>query len=268
MEQQRKNEKAIAPAPVRSDALLALDRVRHGFFTRKGGVSTGIYEGLNCGVGSDDDKNAVSENRRRVAKALGLGNDRLATLYQVHGDRALYTKSPWAPGQLPKADGLVTDQPGLGLSILTADCTPVLFADPAARIIGACHAGWRGAFEGVIEATLTEMEAHGAERSRVIACAGPCIGQESYQVGPEFQQRFTETDSGWEKYFRDDDEGRYRFDLSGFVHDRLVESGVAIADRIEADTCAEAETYFSYRRSTLTGERDYGRMISTIMIEP
>jgi len=257
-----------SPNPILSPLLEAATGVRHGFFTREGGVSSGLYAGLNCGRGSDDCADAVEENRRRVSAHLSSDAlNRLNTLYQVHGTDIVRFPQNGEAAKFPKADGAVTDQPGQILAILTADCAPVLFADVAAGIIGACHAGWRGAFDGVVEQTVLAMTALGAERSRICATIGPCIAQSSYQVGPDFLSRFLEADPGHEKFFVPDDEGRHRFDLRGFVLDRLQTAGIGDAIAIDADTCADADRFFSYRRATLTGEADYGRMVSAIMLE-
>lgn len=240
--------------------------VRHAFFTREGGVSGGLYQSLNCGFGSDDDHANVTENRRRVCGALDVPATALVTPYQVHSASAVVVEQPWAPDAAPEADGLATSVPDIALGILTADCAPVLFADRDAGVIGACHAGWRGALDGIIEATLIAMEGLGATRSHISAAIGPCIAQASYQVGPEFRDQFLATDGDNDNFFTGDDEGRHRFDLPGFVSQHLNRAGIADASWVGNDTCAEDRRFFSYRRSTQRGETDFGRGLSAIVL--
>lgn len=255
------------PLPsIKAPTLKNENGIRHAFFTREGGVSGGLYQSLNCGFGSDDKRSDVAENRDRVCESFDVPATALITGYQVHGTAVATVDIPWSPEDAPKVDGLVTREPGIVLGILTADCAPVLFADDHAGVIGACHAGWRGALDGIIDATVTAMEALGAKRSRIRASIGPCIAQESYQVGPEFRDQFLAADNTNDRYFRSDDEGRYRFDLPGFVQGRLDHSAVADAGWVGLDTCAEDQRFFSYRRSTHKGEADFGRGLSAIAL--
>jgi YfiH family protein len=247
---------------------LAGSAVAHAFFTREGGASDGIYASLNCGLGSGDDKETVRENRRRVLARLGLAADRLRTVYQVHGTN-VWTVSDGG-GPAPKqADAMVTRMRGVGLGILTADCAPVLFADRAAGVVGAAHAGWKGAVSGVLAATVAAMEALGARRGDIMAAVGPCIAQASYEVGPEFPRPFLDEDRANEAHFANGRrDGRFQFDLEGYVAERLARLGLADVSLTRADTCAEEDRYFSYRRTCLRGERDYGRQISVIALAP
>ncbi len=251
---------------IEAPALIRAKGVRHAFFTREGGVSGGLYQSLNCGFGSDDDPANVAENRRRVCGALDVSAKALVTPYQVHGTNVVVVGQPWSHDAAPRADGMVTCVPGIALGILTADCAPVLFADRDAGVIGACHAGWRGALDGIIDATLTAMNGLGARRSHICAAIGPCIAQISYQVGPEFRDRFLAADADNDEFFEGDDEGRYRFDLPGFVFERLNRAEIADASWIELDSCIEDQRLFSYRRSTHKGEADFGRGLSAIVL--
>ncbi len=246
--------------PLLSDA-----RVIHGFFGRAGGMSGGIYASLNCGPGSRDNSAHVSENRARVAHALGMAPERLCTLYQIHSATAVIIEKPWE-GSPPQADAMVTNIPGLTLGILTADCAPVMFMDASARVIGAAHAGWKGAFTGVIENTIAAMETLGAERSRIVAVIGPCITQPSYEVGPEFIARFMLEDQK-DFFVPSTRADHYRFDLPGYVLRQLSRAGVGQCAALGVDTCSNPEQYFSYRRTTLAGEPDYGRQISAIALK-
>lgn len=254
-----------APEPLTSNALDAVPGIAHGFFTRAGGVSGGIYASLNCGPGSGDDRQDVQENRHRVAETLSA--EGLVTAYQVHGATTL-TIAAGASGHQSehKADALATDRPGVALGILTADCTPVLFADREAGIIGAAHAGWQGALGGVMDSCVEAMEKLGAARNRIVAAAGPCIGPRSYEVGPEFAERFTASDAANERYFTGGTGDRLYFDLPAYVADRLGSLGLAAVDAIDGDTCAEADRFFSYRRSVHKDEGDYGRLVSAIVL--
>lgn len=250
-------------------ALNDIGFLRHAFFTREGGVSQGIYRSLNCGFGSRDAPAAVAENRARAMAWLEASADRLVTLNQVHGNQVIVAESPWSPRHAPKADGLVTATPGLVLGILSADCAPVLFADPQAPIIGACHAGWRGAKAGVVEATIAAMVALGAAASRIVAVIGPCIAQRSYEVGPEFHAGFLAESADNARFFAPARRpGHVLFDLPGYIAGRLVACGVARVERTPCDTVMEADRFFSYRRATLNGEPDYGRMLSAIVLQP
>ena len=237
-------------------------QVPHAFFTREGGVSKGIYASLNCGNGSRDAASDVRENRRRAASGLGFSADHLCTLYQVHSPNVVTLSTPIAPGQV-QADALVTQTPGLLLGILTADCAPVLFADAQAGVVGAAHAGWKGAFTGVLENTIAAMADLGARE--IHAAIGPCISQESYEVGAEFLARFLEDSPENAAFFSPSGrEGHAQFDLPGYVAHRLARAGLRHIGRIAKDTCAEEQAFFSYRRTTLRGEGDYGRQLSAI----
>ncbi|HEY4134715.1 MAG TPA: peptidoglycan editing factor PgeF [Alphaproteobacteria bacterium] len=257
-----------ATVPTLTSLLLTGDGVRHAFFTRQGGVSEGIYAALNVGLGSGDDAERVRENRRRAADAFDLPADALITAHQVHSPDVVVVDKPWAAGQGPKADGMVTDKPGIALGILTADCAPVLFADARAGVIGAAHAGWRGAIGGVLDATLKEMEKLGAKRARIAAAVGPCIGRLSYQVGGEFPAPFLAERDDNARFFMPDPgaPGRWRFDLPGYVTAKLKTLGLGAAEALPHDTCAEEDRFFSYRRTCLRGEGDYGRGLSAIML--
>jgi YfiH family protein len=254
--------------PTLSSSLLVDERVKHAFFTRQGGVSEGIFAALNVGIGSSDDPEHVRENRRRAAAAFDLPESALVTAYQVHSPDVAVVDAPWQPGQGPKVDGLVTDKPGIALGILTADCAPVLLADARAGVIGAAHAGWRGAIGGVLDATLAEMEKLGAKRGRITAAVGPCIGRLSYQVGPEFPAPFLAEQGDNARFFLPDPtaQDRWRFDLPGYVVAKLKTLGVGGAEALPFDTCADEDRFFSYRRTCLRGEADYGRGLSAIML--
>ncbi|MFN3590570.1 MAG: peptidoglycan editing factor PgeF [Thermaurantiacus sp.] len=236
----------------------------HGFLGRPGGVSEGLYKSLNVGLGSGDCRDAVRENRCRAADAI-LPGGALITLRQVHSARVLVA-GEWDDGARPEGDALVTDRPGLLLGVLTADCAPVLFVDAAAGVVGAAHAGWKGALAGVLEATIAGMEALGASRGRIIAAIGPCIASASYEVGLEFQDRFLAADGGAAPFFAQGESGRPRFDLEGYCASRLERAGVQQLSLIGVDTCAVSEHFFSYRRATLEGETDYGRQLSAIAL--
>lgn len=240
----------------------------HGFFGRSGGCSTGLYAGLNCGPGSKDQAANVSENRARAAKALsGERGTPVLSCYQVHGREVATVTRDWAEGR-PKADAMVTDQPGLILGILTADCTPVLFEDACAGVIGAAHAGWQGALKGVTDATLSAMETLGASRDRIHAAIGPTIAQASYEVGADFRDRFTAESPDFERFFVPGKDTRHlQFDLPGFVEHRLKSAGVAAVWSAGLDTYASPD-HFSYRRTTHRKEADYGRQLSAIMLKP
>ena len=255
------------PDPVRSDLLGRLSPgIRHGFFTRTGGVSGGIYANLNIGTGSSDDQALVRENRRRVARWMGVEADRLMTAHQIHSPDVLIVREPFS-GDRPKADALVTDRPGIAVAASTADCGPVLFADPQAQVIGAAHAGWKGAFGGVLENTIAAMESLGAARDRIVAVLGPSISQPNYEVGAEFVDRFAKADEANVRYFipsarRD----HAMFDLNGYTVDRLTKAGVE-ASMLGRCTYAEGDLFYSYRRTTHRMEPDYGRQISAIALE-
>jgi len=255
----------FALVPVRSAMLSQLAGFEHGFYGRVGGVSSGLYESLNSGPGSQDDPAAVAENRRRIAGHLGVSPDRLLSAYQVHGADALMVDGPFA-GERPKVDALVTRCPSVAPSVLTADCAPILFADPAARIVAAAHAGWKGALGGVLEATLAKMVKLGGSSSRIVAAIGPCIAQASYEVGPEFVAAFTHADTGNSRFFIPGDGDRSLFDLKRYCAARLRAAGLGAVDILPHDTCAEESHFFSNRRRNLAGEADYGRNLSAIRI--
>jgi hypothetical protein len=247
--------------------LLEAPQFTHAFFTRRGGVSSGLYQSLNCGPGSNDDPANVAENRRLALELLGLNVSSLCTVAQVHGRDVVFVTKPWTADTRPKADAMVTRTPGVTLGVLAADCTPVLFADPTARVVGAAHSGWQGAFKGVLEATVQAMVRLGAKPSSIRAAIGPCIGQASYEVGPEFHTRFLTRDDSFERFFQPAGRpGHFRFDLTGFVESRLEAAGVVQIDRLNRDTYAEPENFFSYRRTTHAGEPDYGRQLSVISL--
>lgn len=250
-------------API-THPLLTAAGVKHGFFTRAGGVSTGIYEGLNAGVGSKDDPAAVTENRRRVAEAMGADADHLNGCYQIHSAVARVADGPWH-GDRPEGDAVVTANPGLLCSVLTADCAPILMADPETRIVSAVHAGWKGALGGVVHSAVAAMEALGADPRRILAVVGPCIAQDSYEVGVDFEQRFAHHDRGSERFFHPGTAADKRqFDLPGFVLWRLQQAGVRQAVWTGHDTCADENRFFSNRRAFQQGEPDFGRLISVI----
>ncbi len=250
-----------------ASALQSTPKLRHGFFTRAGGVSRGAFAALNCGLGSRDKPDAVRENRRRAMAALGCEFEDLVTLSQVHSREVVTVREISSPESRPDADGLVTNRRGLVLGVLSADCAPLLFLDPEAGVIGAAHAGWRGALDGVSDATLDAMEAMGAKRQRIKAAIGPCIAQASYEVGPEFRARFLEADPDNAGYFEPGIADRLQFDLKGYLADRLARSGLADVSVEPADTCVEELRFFSYRRATKQGERDFGTLLSAIVME-
>jgi YfiH family protein len=242
------------------------DAIAHGFFTRRGGVSSGIFASLNCGPGSGDDAQMVAENRNRVRQELDAAS--LVSLYQVHSPIAITLTQPWDHGHRPQADAVATNVVGIALGILTADCAPVLLADMQARVIGAAHAGWKGALHGVTDSVIAEMEKLGADRARIAATVGPCINQENYEVGAEFLDAFRQSDSGNARFFAPSNrEGHLRFDLEGYVVHRLHGAGVRNVKALQACTYARESEFFSYRRATHRGEKDYGRQISAIVLK-
>lgn len=242
----------------------ALGTIRHGFFGRAGGASSGVFQGLNCGHGSTDQHEAVTINRTRVAAAMGVEPAALVGVHQVHSANVLRVTGPVT--DRPKADAMVTAVPGIALSVLTADCQPILFADPTARVIGAAHAGWKGALSGVLEATVDAMEGLGARRDRIIAVIGPTISQRAYEVGPEFFDSFMAVDEGAGRFFAAGQGDRMLFDLPGFGLYRLRNAGVAHAEWTRHCTYSDAQRFFSYRRTTHAREADYGRLIATIRL--
>lgn len=250
-----------------SDLLDQQNGIRHAFFTRRGGVSTGLYHALNCGFGSGDQALNVSRNRARVCEWLEADPARLTTLRQVHGARAVSLASPLPAGHAEEGDALATGEPGLVLGVLTADCAPILFADAQARVIGAAHAGWRGAKAGIIEATVVAMERLGARRERIRASIGPAISQGRYEVGAEFEAAFTSDDEANRRFFvKAGPEGRAHFDLPGYCLSRLAEAGLGRIENLGLCTYGDESLFFSYRRSVHRGEADYGRQISAIVL--
>jgi polyphenol oxidase len=242
--------------------------IRHGFFTREGGVSEGLFSSLNVGFGSGDAPELVAENRARAMAALDLPADRLVTCFQVHSPEVVVVDRRWRREDAPRADALVTRRRGLALGILTADCLPVLLADPEAAVVGAAHAGWRGALTGVVDATVRAMVGLGAAPSRIRAALGPCIAQRSYEVGPEFPAPFLAARPGNGDFFATARrEGHFLFDLAGYVERRLGDCGIAGIQRTPCDTVAETTRFFSYRRACLNGESDFGRSLSAIVLE-
>ncbi|MHA7858964.1 MAG: peptidoglycan editing factor PgeF [Henriciella sp.] len=252
-----------APPHALSSKLSAISGVKHGFFGRKGGVSTGIYESLNIGQGSDDEAQNIRDNRDRIRDALGA--EKLLSCFQVHSAKAITVTEPWRTR--PQADAMVTKVPGLALCVLSADCVPVLFADAEAGVIGAAHAGWKGAIAGVCEATLDAMEAIGAARGQITAAIGPAIQQASYEVGPEFRDTFVGDQEWTDRLFVAGKDDRSHFDLTGYVEAVLLGQGITAVENLGLDTCALEDDYFSNRRRNHRGEPDYGRNGSVIVLE-
>ncbi|MEL6296316.1 MAG: peptidoglycan editing factor PgeF [Pseudomonadota bacterium] len=242
----------------------ALSPIRHGFFTRAGGASSGIFAGLNCGLGSSDQTEIVTINRARVADAMDVGKDKLVTVHQTHSSAVIDISGPL--GEKPQADAMVTKIPGLALAILTADCQPVLFGDPKAKVIGAAHAGWRGALDGVLEATVEAMERLGADRSDIVAVIGPTISQRMYEVGPEYLDRFLDQDPDNSRFFANGNGDRLHFDLPAFGLHRLRHTGVGHAEWTRHCTYSDPDRFYSYRRSVHAKDPDYGRLISTVRL--
>ena len=251
---------------LRAEAL-ALPGLAHAFFTRRGGVSTGLYDSLNGGVGSRDQPEAVRDNRARMAAALGLAADRLAIPYQVHSPDVATISSAFAPQARPRCDALVTATPGLGLGVTGADCGMILFADRQARVVAAAHAGWKGALAGVIEATVAAMARLGARPERIGAALGPCIAQGSYEVGPEFVAAFAAADADFKRFFAPSvDPTRAMFDLNAYIVERARRAGVGRFQDLGLDTYADEDRFFSYRRATHRNEPDYGRLVAAIAL--
>jgi polyphenol oxidase len=254
---------------LRAANLSGVGGVAHGFFGREGGVSEGLYSSLNCGYGSSDDAERVRENRALVASRLGVREERLITVYQVHSPTVVTVDAPWVRNEAPQADAMVTKFRGIALGVLAADCAPVLFADAQARVIGSAHAGWKGAIGGVIEATLRAMEALGAERGRIRAAVGPCIGPSSYEVGAEFVSRFVDAAPDNRSFFCPSTrEGHAMFDLPGYVEATLRTAGVRDVEPSPACTYEQDDRFFSFRRTTHRREADYGRNLSAIVLAP
>jgi len=253
--------------PIRALCLARLPGIAHGFFTRAGGTSRGIYAGLNCGPGSDDDPTLIARNRALVAQHLKAQHDDVVTLYQVHGSTAFTASKPVAHADRPQADAVITRTPGLAVGVLTADCAPVLFADPEARVVGAAHAGWRGAAAGILEAAIAEMERLGAKRERIRAAIGPAINQVSYEVGPELEAELLKCCPSNVQYFsRNNPRARAHFDLPGYVESRLVAAAIGEIERQSLCTYENESLFYSFRRSRHREEGDYGRQISAIVV--
>jgi YfiH family protein len=244
---------------------VSLGDVPHGFLGRGGGVSTGVLAGLNVGYGSKDDPEAIGENRRRAIEALFPGAE-LATVHQVHSADVVHAERPWPQGERPRADAMVTDRPDLLLGILTADCAPVLLADAGARVIGAAHAGWRGALAGVTDSVIAAMERLGARRENIHAAVGPCIAQPSYEVDEGFRARFIEADASNDRFFTAELSAKPHFDLEAYVVHRLIAAGIGEVEALNLDTYADSARFYSYRRATHRGESDYGRQLSAIAL--
>jgi YfiH family protein len=249
-----------------SSLLAAIPGLRHAFFSREGGVSGGIYEGLNGGLGSNDDPALVAENRRRMAEQMGVVPEHLISAHQIHSPDAVVATGPWQNGTRPRADAIVTRTAGIAIGVTAADCGPVLFADPAARVIGAAHAGWKGALTGVLESTVEAMEKLGADRSGMVVAIGPLIRQNSYEVGSEFVERFLDADAENGVFFIPSvRSGHSMFDLAGFIRMRLENAGIPMIDDIGVDTYSD-ERFYSYRRSVHRKEPDYGRHVHAIAL--
>ncbi len=258
------------PETLQASPLAKLSGIRHAFFSRRGGNSSGLFAALNCGLGSGDDKQVVAANRAAAMSELGLSAAALTTPFQIHSTRVLTVVDPWPGGPgAPQGDAVVTDRPGIALGILTADCVPVLFADARAGVIGAAHAGWKGAIGGVLEETVQAMQSLGAAADRIVTAIGPCIRQNSYEVGDDFRERFLAADPRNDRYFSPGSRaGHCQFDLAGYTVARLSAIGLAAVGDNGYDTCADAERFFSYRRSVLNGEGGYGRALAAIaMVE-
>jgi YfiH family protein len=251
---------------LQSPILAALPGIRHAFFTREGGVSDGLYTSLNGGIGSNDEPAKVSENRARMAQALAVKPERFLTCYQIHSPKVVEAHEPWTYETRPHADAIVTREPALAIGVSTADCGPVLFADPQAKVIGAAHAGWRGALTGVLEATVEAMERLGANRSRIVAAAGPMIHQPNYEVGPDLVERFLAADADNTRFFTSGRPGHSMFDLPGYVTARLKRLGIGAVDNLKLCTYGDPGRFYSYRRTTHRSEPDYGRHVNAIAL--
>jgi YfiH family protein len=252
---------------IQASSLAALPGIRHAFFTRDGGVSRGVYASLNGGIGSDDASQDIAENRARMAAALGVAPSHFITAYQIHSPTVVTAEQPWPPDARPRADAIVTRVPGLAIGISTADCGPVLFADARAGVIGAAHAGWRGALTGVLEATIEAMEACGAARADIVVGLGPMIRQGNYEVGPEFVVRFQDDGAGNAAFFKPGARaGHALFDLAGYIAARLAKAGIGRIEDVGCCTYADDARFYSYRRSVHRGEADYGRHVNAIAL--
>jgi YfiH family protein len=249
-------------------APLDVPTLRHGFFTRQGGLSEGIYASLNGGLGSNDDPEAVRHNRRAMADWLSVSPDHFLSLWQIHSADVVTVTAPWAADARPKADGMVTNKSGIGLAIATADCGPVLFADQTHGVIGACHAGWKGAFTRILEQTIVAMERLGARRASIVAVLGPTISAKAYEVGPEFYARFIDHDKALDGFFKASSRAdHFMFDLPAFIGQRLTQAGVGHFQSLDRCTYGEPDLFYSYRRTTHRQEPDYGRLISAISLQ-
>jgi YfiH family protein len=252
---------------LQAPSLSRLARVRHAFFTRHGGVSAGVYASLNGGIGSNDAPDRVAENRARMAATLGVAPERFLTPYQIHSPDVVVADGTWSQATRPRADAVVTREPKLAIGVSTADCGPLLFADPDAGVVGAAHAGWRGAFTGVIEATIAAMEQLGASRDNLVVALGPTIRQSNYEVGPEFIERFLAADIDNERFFAPSSrDGHAMFDLTGYIADRVQRAGVGRFEDLGLCTYSDPERFYSYRRMSQRGEPDYGRHINAIAL--
>jgi len=257
----------VSSVPFLTAELLAAPALTHGFFTRFGGVSEGVYASLNGGVGSGDAPKAVAENRARIAAALGVAPERLAVPHQVHSSEAAAISNHWAPGARPRCDALVTSTPGLALGVTGADCGMILFADEQACVVGAAHAGWRGALAGIIEATVAAMERIGARRGDIVGVLGPCIAQSSYEVGPEFVAAFAAAGEDVRRFFAPGGKRDHSmFDLNSYIAERAARAGVGQFEDLALDTYADEQRFYSYRRATHRNEPDYGRLVSAIVL--
>jgi YfiH family protein len=252
---------------IESGLLNEIAGIGHGFFTREGGTSAGLFSSLNCGFGSGDDLETVARNRALVAEAMGVKPDRLLTVRQEHSPRVITVAKPWPRESAPVADAMVTREPGIALGALTADCAPVVFAEPQAKIIGIAHAGWKGALSGVTDATISAMEQLGADRGSIVAAIGPAISAAVYEVGPEFHHRFLEADASSGAFFRPAPKPRHwLFDMPGYLMARLRRSGIRAADDLALCTYDDERRFFSYRRATHRNQSHYGRLISAVAI--
>ena len=252
---------------IQAPSLSAFQNIRHAFFTRAGGVSEGLYESLNGGIGSEDAPDKVRENRARMASILGVASTHFVTCYQIHSPDVIVAEKPWTRDNSPRADAIVTRVPGLAIGVTTADCGPILFADEQAGVIGATHAGWKGALIGVLEATIAAMETLGAQRSRISAALGPMIRQPNYEVGAEFIERFKAADAANDRFFAPAARPRHAmFDLSGYIRSRLERAEIQNIEDLGLCTYADHARFFSYRRTTHRAEPDYGRHVNAIAL--
>lgn len=251
---------------IQSEALAEFSNIQHGFFTRHGGVSEGLYKSLNCGFGSGDQRRAVAENRTRVARKFDLESMRLVTAHQSHSAKAVLVEEPWNQAESPEADAIVSSASGIALGVLTADCAPVLFADPKASVIASAHAGWKGALAGILTNTVTKMTQLGAQINNIYAVIGPTLSQEAYEVGPEFRDRFLTSSPQNACFFKQGTGDRFLFDLPGFIRLCLSNCGVLNISHLDLCTYGGESDFFSYRRSVHHQERDYGRQISVIRL--